>query len=355
MSIQDEIEPLIGMPESEQLEYKAVLPPSKSIAKLIAAFANANGGVIVLGVTSNIEINGLSEDYRANEITHKAIDQISPRPQIDYGYLVHGGRRLFAIKIEKSTIPVEFEGKIYRRQGVSIILENPPIALSYATAIPQTLELQELLENNKIKATGSKLKLLEHYQSIIRIINDLGRLLSPNDSDAPAIAQEGRILARILFSSVVDNFETYLSDLLYEVYLANPSTLKSSQTVTIEEVLACSDMQEFVRFWSKQKLSKLQKGSVKGFIKDNRQIRDLNAMTEGEQNEIEKLLQIRHLYSHRNGIIDEKFLQYFDGQFTINSEHSMSITAICNGMNFLVKVIDAVDSAAVAKYLLSTQ
>lgn len=40
----------IGHPESELLEYKAVLPPAGTIAQLICAFANTKGGAIVLGV-----------------------------------------------------------------------------------------------------------------------------------------------------------------------------------------------------------------------------------------------------------------------------------------------------------------
>ena len=36
---------IIGQAESQSLEYKAVLPPSKNIAQLICAFANADGGV----------------------------------------------------------------------------------------------------------------------------------------------------------------------------------------------------------------------------------------------------------------------------------------------------------------------
>ena len=123
--------------------------------------------------------------------------------------------------------------------------------------------------------------------------------------------QEGKVLSRILFASFVDNFETYLSDLLYEIFLANPATLKSKQQVTIEEVLNCSDLQEFVKYWAKQKIGKLQKGSVKGFISDNKQISDLEVLDEPIQNEIEKILQIRHLYSPRNGLVAEKFLQYF--------------------------------------------
>ena len=43
----------IGQPESEQLEYKAVLPPAATVAQLISSFANTNGGAIVLGVVED--------------------------------------------------------------------------------------------------------------------------------------------------------------------------------------------------------------------------------------------------------------------------------------------------------------
>jgi hypothetical protein len=161
-------------------------------------------------------------------------------------------------------------------------------------------------------------------------------------------------LSRILFSSFVDNFETYLSDLLYEIFLANPSTLKSSQTITVEEVLNCSDIQDFVRYWSKQKLSKLQKGSVKGFIKDNKQISELNVIDNTQQNEIEKILQIRHLYSHRNGVVDEKFLQFFTGLFVLNAEHQMPISEICDKLYYLVEIVDKIDKKAIIKYRLAS-
>jgi len=50
----------------------------------------------------------------------------------------------------------------------------------------------------------------------------------------------------ILFSSCADTVHTFMSDLLYEVYLAKPQTLKSDAPVTVKEVLDCSDMQEFI-------------------------------------------------------------------------------------------------------------
>lgn len=120
----------------------------------------------------------------------------------------------------------------------------------------------------------------------------------------------------------MDNFETYLSDILYEIYLAKPEPLKSNQEViTIKEVLNCSSIEDFIQYWTKQKIGKLRKGSVVGFIKENKQIRDLEVINKMEQEKIECLLQIRHLYSYRNGIVDKKFLRFFTGLFFLNTEH----------------------------------
>lgn len=204
-----------------------------------------------------------------------------------------------------------------------------------------------------MESTNSKTKLIEHYLSILKIFDDLGSILYPEHPDNPTTNQEGKVLSRILFSSFVDSFETYLSDLLYEIFLANPSTLKSKQEVTIEEVLNCSDLQEFVKYWAKQRLAKLQKGSVKGFIEENKQISQLGVLDKDKQKEIEKILQIRHLYTHRNGIVDEKFLQYYTDEHAINSEHRMSINQICDILCYLINIANQIDIAAINKFKLA--
>lgn len=353
MDLTAEIIALVGQPESETLEYKAVLPPSRNIAQLISSFANTKGGYIILGVLDNYEVNGLSGDFHANAITHKAIDMLSPLPVIYYQYVLYQGKKLYVIKIDKSVSPIILEGKIYKRVGHATIVSNPSEVTFSTKGYERIVLINEKLLKYKNEGTNSLIKLVEHYQCILKIFDDLGQILYPVDPDSPTEIQEGKILSRILFSSFVDNFETYLSDLLYEIFLAHPSTLKSKQTVTIEEVLNCSDLQDFIKYWSKQKLSKLQKGSVNGFIKDNKQISDLDSISSLEQIEIEKILQIRHLYSHRNGIVDEKFLEYFTGLFTANTEHRMSFNEICDKMVYLCDIVVKLDAAAVSKYNLA--
>jgi hypothetical protein len=355
MSLQEQVSSIILQPESEILEYKSVLPPSKSIAQIICAFANTKGGMLILGVSEigGLKVSGLSEDFRATSITHKAIDLLSPKPVVDYGYVEHKGEKLFAIRVDKSEKHVSVEGKIYLREGEKIILSNPTTN-SISGDYNKIFDINVLLENLKGTTTDSKIKLLEHYQSVLRIINSLKSLLYPNDPSQPTTVKEGKVLLRIIFSSVVDNFETYLSDILFEIYLARPETLKSDQQVKVEDVLNCSDIQEFITFWAKQKISKLQKGSVKGFVSENKQIKDLNVIDKPIENEIEKILQIRHLYSHRNGIVDDKFTKYFPKECTTGEEHQMSIDRVLDTIKYFSDIVNKIDNASIEKYRLST-
>jgi len=347
----------LGQPESERLEYKAVLPPARSLAQMIAAFANTNGGHIVLGIAQSngdLIINGLSEDFQANSVTHKAIDLLSPKPLVDYDYVTYQKKRLYIIEVTKASQQVLFEGKLFMREGTLLKTIPPSQPAQQITQIPLIARFVTTLRGLIVASTGSKVKFIEHYLGVLNIIADLGNQLYPESTSKATNNQEGKILSRILFSSCADNFETYLSDILYEIYLANPNTLKSSQQVTVKEVLDCADMEEFVLYWAKKKLGKLQRGSVKGFISDNPQIKSLNVIdTIGEDN-LEKILQIRHLYAHRNGIVDEKFLQYYPGQFSLNEEHQLPVETILKHLSYMAGIVDKLDKAAVNIYQLAT-
>ena len=356
MTLQEQISSVILQPKSEMLEYKAVLPPSKSIAQIISSFANNRGGLLILGVSEigGLKVSGLSEDFHATSITHKAIDLLSPKPVVDYGYVEHSGKKLFAIRIEKSEKIVSIEGNIYIRDGKKTILSNPKTNIFQSGGYNRISNINASLEALRGTTSDSKLKLLEHYQSILKIIDNLKTLLYPATPNQVTTIKEGKVLSRIVFSSIVDNFETYLSDILFEIYLAKPETLRSEQMVKVEDVLNCSDIQDFIIFWAKQKIGKLQKGSVKGFIAENKQIKDLNIINSATQNEIEKILQIRHLYSHRNGIVDDKFIKYFPTGYSVGIEHQMSIDEILDNIEYLSKTIDKMDNAAIVRYSLST-
>jgi len=347
---------LIGQPESENLEYKAVLPPSRALGQIICAFGNKSGGVIILGiaeVNQKFIINGLSEDFHSGSVIYKAVDLITPRPVIRSERIIYMDKSLLAVVVEPSAELLAIEGKRYLREGVRNVLQNPPAQNLRSNGDPEIKKLAQNLNSYRLSATSSKAKLLDHYQSVLNILDDLGNLLYPSSPNLPTDQPEGKILMRILIASCADNFETYLTDLLYEIFLANPATLKSPQTVTIKEVLDCADMEEFVNFWAKKKLSKLQRGNVNGFLSENEQLDSLKAINQVQQEKIEKILQIRHLYTHRNGIVDDKFLKSFAGQYALNDEHRLSLHEAVEILGFLAEIADQIDTKAAGKYRLA--
>ena len=346
---------LIGKDESTTIEYKAVMPTSRSLARNICAFANSEGGCIFIGVKKDVEgkinIVGLSNDFHINTITHKAVDLLSTKPQIEYGYFDYENKKVYAIQIEKSSELISLEGNVYVREGSSTITQNEIVNFSFK-GFQKIKDLNEQLLTYITHATEAKRQFIEHYQKILRIMDETGNILYPLGASVLTNSEEGNVMSRILFCSYVDNFETYLSNLLYEIYLSKPETLKSHQQVSVKEVLDCGDMQEFIEYIAKEKIGKLQKGSVKGFIKENKQIQSLNAISDNEQDELEKILQIRHLYTHRNGIVDEKFLKFFKTGFNINEEHRLSINDMCEIIGFLIEIVEKVDVAAIKLFNL---
>jgi hypothetical protein len=336
----------LGQPESELLEYKAVLPPAATIAQLVCAFANTKGGAIVLGVVEDgkgIIINGLSDEFRAVQITRKAIDLLSPTPSVNYDYVVHQSVRLFVIDVPKSSAEVSLGGKVYVRTGDRTTLKQS--APTKPLTDPGIERLSKALAEDRKACTEARAKLLDHYESVLRILDDLAKLLYPKGSSVPTDNPEGKMLLRILFASCADTFETFMSDLLYQIYLARPETLISPATVKVEDVLKRADMDEFITWYAKEKLKKLQRGSVKGFIAENQTIKSLNVFDDTRIDEIEKILQIRHLYTHQNGIVDDKFRQHFPAT-KVNDEYRMTLDEFLKRFEYLAEAVEAVDDAA---------
>lgn len=113
MGIAEEVSKLIGRPQDEGLKYRAVLPSAREIGQIICSLANARGGFLVLGVVENdnrLFINGLSEDFQPSAIVKKAIELLSRKPLVQHEYVTHDGKRLYAIKVARSAVPVQIDG-----------------------------------------------------------------------------------------------------------------------------------------------------------------------------------------------------------------------------------------------------
>ncbi len=108
---------LLKSGESQTIEFKRSF--GAETLETIGAFANAEGGVVFIGVEDNGDVAGVAigkgtlEDW-SNQIEHATDPRLQPSMQV----LNEAGKQLVKIKVEASSgIPVSVKGRFLRRVG----------------------------------------------------------------------------------------------------------------------------------------------------------------------------------------------------------------------------------------------
>ncbi|MFD3753184.1 hypothetical protein ACFWVT_23710 [Streptomyces cyaneofuscatus] len=106
----------------------------------------------------------------------------------------------------------------------------------------------------------------------------------------------------------IDNFLSYVSDVLTETLVSRPALLKSQEQVTYEEVLAHDSIQAFAAWAAERRISQL---SFKGLEEISAHIEKRLGLKIHENDKHWNLLRrgvaIRNLAVHRRGIVDSRF------------------------------------------------
>ncbi len=143
-----EIDSLIKKGENKELEFKSTLRKNlhtgekdkkieQSVLKTISAFMNTSGGILLIGVSDNGEINGIEKDEFENKdkftlhLTNLIKEKIGKRFMhlIDYSIIETKGKAIIKINCAKSNKPVflkedESEGFYIRIGPASVKLEG---------------------------------------------------------------------------------------------------------------------------------------------------------------------------------------------------------------------------------------
>ncbi len=93
---------LIAQGEGQNLDFKFEISDAKKIARTFSAFANTNGGTLLIGVKDNGNISGIRTDEEAYMI--EAAADLYCRPRVDYQILPHkiNDKNILEVKIPES-------------------------------------------------------------------------------------------------------------------------------------------------------------------------------------------------------------------------------------------------------------
>ncbi|MBO0929442.1 RNA-binding domain-containing protein [Fibrella aquatilis] len=114
---------LLTRSEGTQLEFKQTLSSAYRIARTLAAFANTSGGTLVIGVTDDKKVIGVSSETAEVETLERATDElIEPALMVSYETRRHDGKTVLLVRVPESdekphrVLTEQGEWQIYVRQ-----------------------------------------------------------------------------------------------------------------------------------------------------------------------------------------------------------------------------------------------
>lgn len=137
-----EIEQLLLTGEGETIEFKQQLDSNGvKLAKTAAAFANTNGGTIVIGVDDDQRIVGCDIRGMAEAITNILRSRCDPPPRFETKSIKHENKELFLVQIARSS------------SGVHVVKDlGPFIRANKSNRTPTSHELELLYRRGEMRA-----------------------------------------------------------------------------------------------------------------------------------------------------------------------------------------------------------
>jgi hypothetical protein len=104
--------------ENDQVEFK-IRATAEALSRNIAAFANSNGGAIIVGVDDSGRVVG-TDPSQVDAAVARAFSSLDPRPEVTVLRAERGGLQLAVVRVaQTSRGPVLWEGRALGRVGAS--------------------------------------------------------------------------------------------------------------------------------------------------------------------------------------------------------------------------------------------
>ncbi len=125
---EQDLEHLIAVPEGQTLERKSPRIHPRDLATTLIAFANADGGRLLIGVEDDGTVSGLdpvADQEQAERLLRAAYEFCTPSVQIDYQFASCRGRQVLVIDVPVSSrVHNHNNGRVYLR----VLDRNQPLS-----------------------------------------------------------------------------------------------------------------------------------------------------------------------------------------------------------------------------------
>ena len=109
---------IVAAGENEDAEFKLGLMPANRLSRIVSGFANANGGMLLMGVEETGRFAGVVET-EIREAVDRAVSLMEPRPEVSLNIVPCSGKDIAAIRVKKSDKIVIAEDGAFVRTGAT--------------------------------------------------------------------------------------------------------------------------------------------------------------------------------------------------------------------------------------------
>ena len=169
----EDFKKLLQQPESKNLEFKVRIPDMRHIVSNLVAFANTNGGKLIIGIDENQRIVGIDNIEHASQVINKAANTVSPPLKINIQTLEIKGKKVLVVEIPKGDKSPYFAGgRAWQRVDAS----NVPLTseILFANISQRSTNIKDLIaEIKRLSSTIEKLnkELISARSWKVKIVN----------------------------------------------------------------------------------------------------------------------------------------------------------------------------------------
>lgn len=126
---------LLARGETDNVEFKSGVPEPRSVARVLAALANTQGGYLVFGANDGGRPVGVDPDAAA-DVIKKAKLLLVPHPNVVVDRHVLSGRTLVVVEVGRSASAIALEGRVFTRIGAGIAPIRASAAREVSLPVP---------------------------------------------------------------------------------------------------------------------------------------------------------------------------------------------------------------------------
>ena len=160
------------------------------------------------------------------------------------------------------------------------------------------------------------------------------------------------LVFELMFIRYVDNFLTYISDLLALIFKTRPETLKSGDSVRVEDVLSFPTIQDFIESLTERKILQL---STRGFSQLENYLSErlgFELFKSGDDFLRAKIIiEVRNVFVHNRGIANKIFASRApEFEAELGKRITLSKEEVVASIAFLTRSVAETDTQAAQKF-----